>query len=182
MCIEERVRPTADRVEQVASHSDCAFPECSGRARCCVIARAKSRHPTAWGDRPGRINDARLNQPQGWISREPAREIGKEAIVSQARIIIEKENQLTVDLRNAGISTSGNSEILRKGQGLDLRGQTGRDPAVADDHDININIALRKDRGNTGLEFIRPLAHGEHDHAVGRPHERSLLELRIEAR
>ena len=86
-----------------------------------------------------------------------------------------------------GVAAGGDAEVGRQPVGADPVGQSGRLPAVAHHHDIQVHVPLLQQGLQPALQIAAPLAHGQHHDAVagsGRRHagHRSLGELSTAAR
>ena len=95
--------------------------------------------------RARRVLDAGLEQADPRVSREGTGDPLKRVVGGEARVVVEEEDELAADVRHAGVAPRGRSHVLGQGQPAHARRQSGRRPPVADDHDVDLDIALAQE-------------------------------------
>src|SRR5699024_2935036 len=157
--------PSTALVEGPSLQADRAFPHREHVRR--VIGRALLQ---AWNPSLGRLRtpglfDPGLDQTDPRFGAHQLRHPHERRVVGQPGVVVEKEQELTVDVRDAGIAPSRDPEILWKSQRLDLLWDAFRFPAVADTDDVEFDSLLRQKRFESAVEFVQSLALAQHDDA-----------------
>ena len=129
-----------------------------------------------------RVDDPRLNQTELGIGGKTGRHSLQDISFGQARIVIEKEEQLTRHQWHPGVTPGRNSRGFGQRQRAYALRQVGWLPAVANHHSVDLHPSLGEQGLQGAVKIIWPLALGEDDDAEPRLHYRSRDEVRTATR
>ena len=120
-------------------------------------------NPTFRRIRPTRLLNPRLNQSDARFCTHQLCHAHQRRVVGKPSVIIEEEEELAVDVGDARIATSRDSEILRQPQLLDLVRNAFRLPAIPHADDVEVDALLRQQRFEPTIEVVQSLALAENN-------------------
>jgi hypothetical protein len=163
MRIPTRRRPAARELEGVTTDGNSAFPDVHRWATAGRVTDTYPWSPPPWRGPARRVDDPRLNHAERRICSELGRHPRQDVVLRETGIIVEEEQQVSLNQAHSGIATGGNAQILGQRFGLDAIRQTGRSPAIADHDHIKVHITLAQQTDQTTIKIIRPFAHRQDD-------------------
>ena len=128
-----------------------------------AVADAQPRHPlTRGGAGLGRV-DAQLHEPQARIGGELLSDPRQRVRLRQARVVVEEEQQLAADVRDAEVAPRGDALVGLPLDAADAVRQPARRPAVADHDHVEVDALLCEQRLESPAQLFGALALREHD-------------------
>jgi hypothetical protein len=117
-----------------------------------------------------RIDDPRLDHAERWIGSELNRNSSQGVVFWKASIIVEEEQQLTLNQVHSSVTTGWDTEVLTQSMGLHPFRQADWLPPVADHHNVEVDLALIQQTAETAMQILGPVAHRQNDDPELRPH------------
>src|SRR6185312_5909121 len=113
MRIPKRRWPAARELEGIATDGNRAFPDVHRRATAGRVANTYPWSPAPWRGSARWVDDTRLNHAERRICSELRRHPRQDVVLREAGIVVEEEQQVSLDQAHSGVATSGNAQILR---------------------------------------------------------------------
>src|SRR3954451_15756802 len=113
---------------------------------------------------------------------------GQAVVPREECVVVEEEQEVSVNDRGSRVAPRRDAEIALQEDGPHPSGQTLGLPAVADDHDVHLDVPLAQHGADRLVQLLRALPHGEDNNPVAREDadlrgssggHRSLLEVRM---
>jgi glycosyltransferase involved in cell wall biosynthesis len=152
--------PPADDGGGLADRGDLAAPR--------LVSDPDARHPVARGGAAVRIVEARRHRAEALVLGEHARDLRERVVVGEEGVVVEEEQELSLDVGDTGIAPARHSQVLGNDHSADRAGKAIRLGAVAHDHDVEVDASLAEERVERAAEIVRPPALGQDDAAVRR--------------
>ena len=140
----------------------------AGLLRPGSLARSRGVHRRGAG-RPSGSTTRGCTSPRVGSARNSSASSASTVGVGSRASSSRKNSRSPSTRSHPGVAAGGDAEVGRQSVGADPVGQSGRLPAVADHHDIQVHVPLLQQGLQPALQIGAPLAHGQHDHPVARP-------------
>ena len=175
VAVPEVARPAPDLLEGGAPDRADALPEDDDVAAGPAPGGPEVRHPAPRRREPGRVGAARLDDRDpvvdGILLREPGQHVGGR----QEGVVVVEEEDVAAGLSGADVATLGDADVLLEVHRAHALGQALGPPAVADEHDVELDALLRQEGGERLRELGGAVAHRQDHggHLGQRGHHRS---------
>src|SRR5512133_765731 len=169
MGVPKWLRPAARKLEGIPTNGNRALPDIHRRTTTTWVANAYPWSPATRRLPPLRIDNPGLDHPELGVCGELRRHPGQNVIRRQAGIVVEEEQQLSLDQRHSSITTGRNPQIGCQPFGFHPIRQIHRPPPVANNDDIQVNLTLAHEAGQAVIQIVRPVTHRQDDDPEFRP-------------
>ena len=117
--------------------------------------------------RPTGLFDARLDQPDLRFRPHQLCHPHQGSVIGKPGVVVEEEQEFSVDVGNTCIPASGDTEVLRQPELLDLVRDAFRLPAIADTDDVEVDAFLCQQGLESAIEVFKSFALAEDDDPEG---------------
>jgi len=106
------------------------------------VSAAGARDPPLRGRLARRVDRARLHRPDRGVTVQHVDEPGDHVVTGQEGVIVVEEDDVAAHGGRTDIAALGDAHVLREVDGPDPLRQALREPAVPDDHHLEVDVVL----------------------------------------
>src|SRR5437868_689727 len=171
--VKEVLREATTGVKRAAADRTGATEEGGRRGRAFGVAGAQPGDVAALTSAALGVADTERDDAKVRFGGETVPEVGAKAGGAVPAVVVQEQHDVTAGRLHAPVTATGDTEVLRQGEGLDaLVVERGDAHAVAhgvhtiaDEDDLHVHVFLFQRAAERTRQFLRAVAHGEDNDA-----------------